>query len=822
MIGDSGLDVRYALRAIRRSPMFAAVAIGTLAVGIAAVTTIFSFVNAVYFRPLPYHDADRIHAIGEQLPRGYGTFTSVHPTSVAELLRPSRVFERVAVYHEGSTRLLVGEEPLQLRVLEVDTSFAPLFQLRPTLGRWFAPDEILGDALVATISDTLWRTQFGADSGVIGRTIEVDAKSYAIVGVMQRQFRFPYQTDIWVPLPKPVRSLESEDNDVGVLAKLRPGISVAAAQADLNVIAARVEATDPRRLKGLRLSLRDEMLDRRARQFMPVPSLFLGAAFLVLLVACSNVANLFLARASERRREIAIRGALGAGRWRLIRQLLTESAVVGVIAGAIGTLLSVWFVRICLSLLPTRGFPSWLSFELDTRILAFSIATAFFVALAVGVTPATEGTRFDLVRSLKMGGDASSGGMSRSRRRGLVLQLTFAVVLFVGAALLVRSYNRILNVDLGYPADRIVTVMPGFDQTRYPERESHMRFIEELMPRAEALPGARIVAARGHYGEPRAPKQVGRPDRRSAGPAVPPDRRVFVDGDTTLSRSRAVRPRLFVVTERYFNALDLGIQEGRALSTDDVFGSVPVVVVSRRFAQQLLPQTRALGRTIQIGSSGIPYTVVGVVDDVNDIMGGAAGVSASPRPDAYFSARQARAFQYTLHIRTDGDVPTMFRAATALVRAADPTLYVFRQQTMASQVDESLLVTRVFGALIGGFAITALLLAVIGVYGLVAYGVAQRRREIGIRIALGGTSARIVSMFMRDGLRFTLLGVGLGLLAAAGATRLLGRFLFDVTHLDPLAYAAAAVLFALVSLIGCYVPARRASRVDPLVALRAD
>ena len=831
MLDHLAADVRYALRKLRRAPGFSTIAILTLAAGIAAVSTIFSFANGVYFRPLPYNDAERLVAIDEQGLRNYITFSVVSPPSVIELLRPSRAFERVAVYKDGQSRLLFGTEPQSILVLRVDTSFVQLFQLRPQLGRLLSPDDIIGDASVTAISDALWRTRFGADSSVLGKVLTMFDRPYTVVGVMPPTFRFPYQTDVWLPLPKQVLVAGAEDSEVSVIAKLRNGVSRSAARAELTVVTSRVRSTDQARLRRLRLVLRDEVLDRRGYLLLPVPSLFFGAAFLVLVVACSNVANLFLARAVERRAEMAVRGALGAGRSRLIGQLLTEGSVLGILAVLVGTVLAVWCVKVFLSLIPTQGFPSWISFELDGRVLAFSIGVALIVTLLVGLTPATEGTRFDLVRALKVGGDSGSANaaIGRSARRGLVLQLAVAVVLFVGAALLVRSYSRLQTVDLGFPAGRIAKVSMYFDRTHYPTREPEMRLAEGVLPQVAALPAAKIVALRGYYAGERVSSPLRAASRTDPAKAAPPPRddyRLFADGDTSSVRAfGATRfyPRLLSVSDDYFTMIGQRVLRGRALGADDTFGGASVAVVSESFARTLWQERNPLGHTIQMGARGQAYTVVGLVSDVREVRGGARGMSAYLQADVYFSTRQTTAAQVDILARTDGDIGSLRSAITALARSADPTIIVPpRETTMASSIENNLLVTRVFGSVIAAFALTAVFLALIGVYGLVAYGVSQRTREIGIRIALGGTAEKIVEMVMREGLRFVLVGVAIGLVLSAGATQLLKWFLFGVSPLDPVAYVAAVVIFGAVALLACYLPARRASRVDAMIALRSE
>jgi putative ABC transport system permease protein len=813
-------DARFAVRSFRRTPGFTTVALVTLVVGIAAVTTIFSFMNAVYFRPFPYRDSKRIVAIGEQRRVGLGPFTGISLTAAREVVRTSRSFDRLTVFDEGATTVAGGSEPKQIRTLAIDTSFMPLFGLRAGLGRLLTAEDLVANAQNVVISDVLWRVQYGGDSAVLGRRLDLDGHSYRIIGVMQPDFRFPYQTDAWIPFVE--RADRDVRDDVGLIGHLRPGGTIASARAEMAQLTSQLSSADAKRFGDRKVVVRDEMLDRRGNQFMPLPYVFLGSAVFVLLIACSNVANLFLARAAERRGEIAIRGALGASRWRLMQQVLTESLVLGGIAAVFGALLSVWLMRLALSFIPTQGFPSWVRFGTDGRVLAFVVVVALVVTAVVGLTPAREGTRVDLARTLKVGGDraVAASGVARASRRGLVVQLAFSMALFVGAVLLLRSYLRLARIDYGYPADRIAVVAPLYDPTRYPEFPARTRFIESVSERARHLPGAGVIAFRGSFSGIPDSRLTGKKD--SHGVRQPGMWRPMPDGDTGRAVPIRQAPGMFTVSDNYFALLGLRVLAGRAMDERDAPTAPLATVVSQRLARQLWGDVSPIGHILQLTVNSDRFTVVGIVDDVRDLRGGQNGYSAEPRLYAYFSARQTASAYPEILASARTEPNALRRAIVELVRSADPALVLLRYETMADSMGEARLVTRIFGGLIGAFAMCALLLSLIGIYGVVAYGVSQRAREIGIRMALGGTGATVTRMIVAEGARWVAAGLGIGLGLAFAVTRLMGAFLFRISTSDPVTYVSVAAGFAIAALVACYLPARRVARVDPMIALRAE
>lgn len=812
-LGSLAGDARFAVRSLKRSPWFTGVALTTLVVGIGAVTAIFSFVYSFYWRPLPFKDASRIVAVEERRDDRSCCYSGVSYDVAQNLIRSSRSFERTMLWDNVLGDMVVGDQARQVSTLAVDTSFATMFGVRAQIGRLPSPEEIEAHASVAAISDALWRSAFGGDSAVLGKRLRIGREDLLVVGVLPAGFGFPRRTDALRPLNP------QQGSELGMLGKLRADVSRAQALAEMRAIASNVSGGKAK------IQFAPEMIDRRANQAVPMPSLFIGAAVFLLLIACSNVMNLMLVRAAERRAEMAVRSSLGAGRGRLMRLALAEVVVLGVLSGVLGTVLSVVLVKGALAMLPsTEGFPGWLHFGLDARVLAFTIAVVLGVILAVGMTPAREGTRFDLARALKAGGDGGvvSSSASRSSRRGLAIQLALSIALFVGAALFVESYRRISRIDFGYPARQIVGTTLFFDENRYPDVVSRLRVAMQLADQVQEDPSAARAAVRG--GATNALTGVGsllpvskRPDLFGN------DLRVIPDGDTTRAVSELKLPprlRAFAVSDSYFDVIGVKALHGRLFEPTDVPGSPLVMVVSQRLADVFWPGQNPIGHTLQRGAKSQAFTIVGVVSSVRDMQGTRQGYVAEPRSDAYYSARQVDAWYPEVIVRARSSTTILSSAMTRLVREADRQL-ASRSRTLGG-AEEAQLVSKVFGGAIAIFAIAGLLLSVVGLYGVVAYGVGQRRREIGVRMALGASARDIIQLIVSQSLRFAGTGIVAGLLLAAGIAQMLRMFLFEVNPVDARSYGAAVLIFSAVTLIACYLPARVAARINPVAALKSD
>jgi predicted permease len=814
-------DLRFALRSLKRAPAYAAIALITLSVGIGSVTAIISAVYGWSLRPLPYKNAERMIVIEERRPTGGYYSRAVSLDAARQILSGSRSFERVTIFERNYVR--PSDDPnTGWETLHIDSAFVPIFGLQPQRGRVMTSDEIRDQAPVAMISDQLWHTTFGGDSTVVGRTVRMNDELVTVVGILPPGFRYPMRTDVW----RPTRQVDSADQRVTLLALMKPGVTKAGVATEMAVISQRLVQLDRQLFASVNLAIVDIVERQVNGPIISLMALFVGASIFVLLIACSNVANLLLVRAAERRGEMAVRSSLGAGRARLITQALLEAVVLSTVAGLIGTVLSRGIVKVALSMIPTVGLPSWMSFDIDGRILLVTIGIVALVTLAVGLVPAREATRFDLVRALKAGGDGGivNSGVVRSARRTIVLQLALSVALFVGGALLVQTYRRLQTVDVGYPADKIILLNAFFAAEQYPGDTARLRFVEEITNRLRAAAGVQSAAVRGIANRQTLSRSGGAiTTARGRQAQAQADLRLFIDNDTARDRRPDIerQSRYFAVGDDYFRTLGLRIQRGRGLTVDDRPGSQIVAVVSRRYADVIWGSENPIGRFMQFGMNGSRIVVVGVVDDVRDLLSGVRGVTADPRADVYFSSRQVPAFQIAALARGTSDIAGLQRAAQTIARRVDPDVST-RVVTMEDNVDTQRMVTRWFGSLIGGFAVCGLLLSIIGIYGVVAYGITQRTRELGIRIALGGTSQDVLRLVMNGALKFVGIGLVIGLGLALATTRLLRIVLFGVSPTDPMTFGAACVLFGGVALLACYVPARRVTKIDPLKALRTE
>jgi predicted permease len=819
LVADTGI----AARRLRRSPWYTLVLLTTLVVGIASVTAIFSFIYSIYWRPLPFANADRLVAVEEMRRDRPCCYREVTTAVGHEIASHVRAFDRVGFWRSTGADMIVGDDARQISVLLADSSIQQLLGTRPEVGRLLTREEIVADAPVALIHDRIWRAAFGADTAVLGRRIDVNGDLLRIVGVLPPDFAYPWQTDVVRPLS--ARELAPRPDDpstVGVLAHLRAGASRAAAAAELNALAAHLPPGVAPRVGKTQLALSPEMLDRHSNRF-PLPSFFIGASIFLLLIACSNVTNLVLVRAAERSGEMAVRSSLGASRSRLVQLALTEVVLLTVVAGLLGSAASVAIMKITLRLLPTQGFPYWLRFGLDFRLLGFVLAIVALVTLVVGLAPAREGTRFDLARALNIGGDGGviRADVTRAARRGLVGQLALSKTLFIAAALFARSYRNATRVDVGYPADHLLDMTLFFNSTRHADIPSRARIASDFAQALETRPGFAGATIRGFAST----NLVGAAPKDDAQPSTPVvrDDRLVPDGDSTRAvRQYRVYPsvREFAVGDDYFNVLRLRLQSGRAFDASDAPGQALAVVVSERLAGLLWPKQHAVGRSLRRGIHGETYTVVGVVQDVRDLQGGSRGVNAQPRADAYYSARQVQAPNIDVIAYSNQPLDVAYAAAKPALRSIDPHL-VSRPVSIAN-VDEAKLLATVFGTIVGLFSGAGIVLSVMGLYGVVANGVHRRRREIGVRIALGATADVIVRMLVGQSLRFVATGLGAGLLLSLGVARVAAIVLFDVRAVDAGAYALACLVFGAVALIGCWLPARRAAKINPVAALKSD
>ena len=805
-LGRFGQDVRFAGRLLRRSPGFAAVAVATLALGIGATTAVLSFVDAILLRPLPYAAPARLVVL---LHRGENP---VSPANFLDWKARARSFEAMGAAELWSANLAGATAPEKVWALRMTADLLPMLGVRPALGRFFGEAEI-GDR-VALISDGLWRRRFGSDPAILGRTFPMNGEPYTIVGVMPPGFVFaPFwatQSEIWAPLDLRPRASNRGGSSLRVFARLRPGTAVPAARQEVASITAALEREFPGTNRSVTVTeLRDKVVgDVRASLW-----LLLAAAVFVLLIACANVANMLLARAAGRRREMALRAAIGASRARTVRQLLTESVVLAAFGGAAGALLGAWILRVFLALAPEE-IPRLANVRLNAPVLFAALAAALLTGLAFGLAPALQTSSVALQAVLKEGGAAGTGREGRRLRDFFAaVEIAVALVLLVGAGLMARSLVALRRVDPGFDPRGVVSLEVSVVGTRHAEPERRAVLYRELLERIRGVPGVRSAGAINHlplagdiWGWPFAVE--GRPEPGA--------------GESPVATYRAVMPG-------YFATMRQPILRGRDVSGRDVEGAPRVVVVNEHLAKAHWPGEDPIGKRITLDDPGPErrwLTVVGVVKNA------VRGEWTSPAEDEIYLAflqtkqllegRGPAVAYVTLVARTDGDPAALAPSLRSAVWSVDPTLPVSAVQTMERVVAVANGRARFQTLLLAAFALTAAALAAVGTYGVMSIAVSRRTREIGVRMALGASPAEVLRLVIGQGARVALAGGAVGLAAALVLTRWMAGVLYGVRPTDPLTYAAVAAALVGIALVASWLPARRASRLDPVAALRAE
>ncbi len=815
-------EIGHAVRTLRRARWTTAVALVTLGLGIGAVTAVFSVVNTAFFRPPPYPDGNRIVALSVQTRGSYLAFSEMPPVAVEAVRQGSHTFSRVGTFNERFATLVRREGAVSIAVTEVDSAIAPLLQLHAAHGRIPAGEEIARGAPVAVVSDRLWRSTLNEAPDVVGSTIDVSGATYTVVGVLPRGVRCYERSDVLVPMPP--QSVVAESGRVpAAIGKLAPGVKLEQARREMRLVSHRLAAEYPAEFGASTVVVRNGMFEVRRAAVTRFALLFVAAALCVMLVAWSNVANLLVARAVTRRPEMALRASLGASRARLVRQNLLESAILSALAGAVGVLVAAWGVGLLVRALPLQHAPSWLRFGVDGRVLAFAIALSMLAVAFVGVAPALEATRVRLAGVLQSGGGAGVLG-DRTTKRGrwvVIAELALGVVLFATALLIARTARALSDVDPGYDADRVMAVRVNFDGPRYDQESARTRFVATLRDAVEGRPGVVLAAMRGDYAAERWAGDGSAQRVDTAGGFFSGLAYARHSGDPSAGAAKGVRSVMQVVSPEYFRAMGIAVVGGRVFSTTDRAGGMPVAVVSQELARQLWGEEKPVGRQLHLGrEDGTLVTVVGVVRDVRRPAFTPSGAKAGPEADLYFPALQAVPQMPELLVRLAGPSAPVARLLLEQARGIDPTQAV----TIRTLADESAQLMSslrlLFELPILIFAVVAFALAVIGVYSVVAYNTAQRTREIGVRLALGGSVARVRWAVMVGGARLVAIGLTLGLGMAVVVAIALRHFLWGTSPLDPFTLAAAAAIFGSVALAACYLPAYRATRLSPSAALR--
>jgi putative ABC transport system permease protein len=797
----SGSELRLAARRLVREPAFTLIVVATLAIGIGAATTIFSVVYGVLLQPLPYRDADRVVTLWQwNQPKGIDEAPS--PANFLDWRDASRTLDLAAAEPFG-VDLTGSGDPIALDTWRVSERFFDVLGVAPALGRVFLPEEHrTGRNYVALLSDRLWRTRFGGDPGIVGRTITLDGKSVVVAGVLPARLDYPADKDIWVPRVFVERDRQARAQTYyQVIGRLKPGVTLAQARDDMRAIGERLALAYPRVNKGVGITV-DPLFDRVTGPVRNLLLLLLAAVGCVLFIASANAANLMLARAAARQQEIAVRRALGAGRLQLLRLMLAESALLTLAAAAVGVLSSYWAVTGIVAFAP-RDVPRIDEVGLNLSVLGFAILAAAATALGCGLAPAFQFWRSDVESSLRTAGRTAAPGGRRFSRVLVAAQTAAAVILLIASGLLVRSFDALLRVDLGYRIDnRAALTLHVWDN--YPTPAARAGFVEEAERRVANLPGVLAVGAASALPLSREGSEMDPPYTIPGQPLPQPG-----DEPTALST---------FVTPGYFAAIGMRIVQGRLLSGQDTEASPPVVVVNETMARRAWPGENPIGKRIRsslsFGGTEV-REVVGVVGDVRQ-----AGLQDRPQPAYYVPHRQVPFGSMTLIVRTSSDparaVPTIQRAIWSL----NPAVSFSGIETLSGLLRDTLAARRFTLALLSAFSIVAIVLASIGLYGVVSFSVSARTSEIGIRLALGAGTESVVGLVMRQGMAIALTGLAAGIAASLLLTRYLRTMLFGVSESDPATYLLLAAAVALLSAVACYVPARRATRVDPLTAIR--
>jgi putative ABC transport system permease protein len=791
---------------LMKHPGFTLIAMLTLALGIGANTAIFSVINGVLLRPLPFVEAERLVRVYATVP---ARSILTYPTSYlnfADWRAQNSVFVSMAAYSSASATFTGGAAPEQLEGVAVAGDFFAVLNAQPAAGRVFsAADEQQGRKNLVVISHGLWQRSFGSDPKIVGRQVTLDATGYTVVGVMPPGFRFPLErnkTDYWVPLdPQDETNRERGANYLSVTARLKPGVTLAQAQAEMTAIASRLEQEyrDRNAGRGINLVPLHDALTGNLRRALFV---LLAAVGFVLLIACTNVANLQLARAASRSRELAIRSALGAGRGRIVRQLLSESLLLAALGGALGLLLAAWGVDLLTAALPD-DIPRAGDLGLDARVLGFTIAITLLTGLAFGCAPAWQASRAELTEALKEGGRGVSGGRSRLRSLLVVTEVAFSLMLLIGAGLLLQSFRRLLAVNPGFNPQGVLTATIALPSGTYGEEARQAAFFQQALSRVAALPG---VAAAGVVD----PMPLGGSMAMNS---------FSIEGRPPLSAGERPATHSRVISAAYLQAIGIPLLRGRALAERDDAAAPRVLLINESFARRFFPNEDPLGQRIRLTiAPNFVAEVVGVVGDVKH-----RSLDREAGPEAYVSYLQVPTPIMSLIVRAAAGEPLQLapsvRQAIAQVDKDQPLADV---KPLAAWLDESVARQRFNLWLLAVFAVVALLLAASGIYGVISYAVTERTHEIGIRVALGAQRQDVLRLVVGQGLALTLAGVGVGVVGALALTRWMTELLFGVTPTDPLTYVGVAALLVSVALLACYLPARRATKVDPMIALRCE
>jgi putative ABC transport system permease protein len=812
-MGTIWQDIRYGVRMLVKHRLTTLVCVVALALGIGANTAMFSVAEAFLLHPVPFDHSDRIVALADSRPEQNVDMNSVAPATYFEWRNQAHSFEQMGAYSWDSINLTGDREPEKVQGFAVSPDFFDLLSVRPKLGRTFlAEEQQPGKDQEIILSFGLWERRYASDPNILGKKLKVDGKPFEIIGVMGRGFDYPKPAEAWVPLSFDVKSRAARDvRSLWVLARLKPDVSIAQAAAEMHTITARQAEAFPDTYKGWNLrvmTIGDFYTGDLTRQYT---FLLLGAVGFVLLIACADVANVQFARVTGRQKELAVRTAMGASRSRIIRQLLTESVLLSLAGAALGLVFAMWWVYLIVNHMPpdvARFIAGWNTISLDMNAFLFTLAVAIASGILSGIAPSWLHSQTNISETLKESGRGGSAGPARHRLRSVlvVAEIALALVLLVGAGLLVKGFRALLSVHENYHPESVLTLTLSLPDEQYAQKPGRAAFHEQVLQRLALIP--RVASAALATSVPYA----------NGGGA---NLNIFtIEGRAPQARGEMNSSIVETISPNYFRLMNIGLRDGRELSNSDSDGTLPVADISRILATRYFPGQNPLGKKIKIGKAdaGSPWmTIVGIVDDVHY-----SWINKQELPTIYRTYRQSPPFYTSLVLRTEGDPLNVIQQVRSQVAAVDPNLPLFDVKPFDKVITDSIVGIAYVAAMMAILGLIAVVLAAVGIYGVMSYSVGERTHEIGVRMAMGATGKDVQRLILGNGLFLTILGMAIGLPLALGLAYGLSSLLFGVKVADPFAFVGLPLLLAAVATVACYLPARRAVRLDPITALRYE
>ena len=800
-------DINYAIRNLWKRPGFTLIAVLTLALGIGANTAIFSAINALLLKPLPFPELDRVVAIWDTLPARGVDHNEVTIANYLDWQAQSQSYEQLALYRWWSANITGIDSPERIQGFLVTANFLDAIGMKPIMGRNFKAEENQpGKDAVAIITHSLWQRRFGGDPNIVNKTITVNSVTRTVVGVMPERFNFPKGSEVYAPIAFTPELMKSRGNhSYYVIGRLKPGVSIDSSQAELTNLTARLEQQYPETNKGWSAAVYPLVADT-VRQYDTALWVMMGAVGFVLLIACANVANLMLARATGRQKEIALRAALGASRWRIVRQLLTESVIVALLGGVLGILVGFWGIDALRAANPgeaAKYAPGWYQLGLNFTVLAFTLGLSLFSGIIFGLAPALQASKPNLNDSLKEGSRQASGRSHGLRSSLVVFEVALSLVLLVGAGLLARSFLSLLRTNAGFNPDNILTMQLVLPGAKYKDDTSRAAFYNDLLQRAKTYPGVESAAFVNYL-------PLGGANSSDA---------YLVEGVPEPAPGEENIGRYRVNTPDYFQAMGIRLSKGRSFTDQDKAGALPVVIVNETLARKHWPSEDPIGKRLRLEGplERSPWMqVVGVIEDVKH------DLNVAVTPEFYLPHAQDPWNAMILVAKTKVDPASLAAGLRQQVWAIDKDQPVFDVRTMEEVRSISIAMYSFSSVMLAIFAGVALLLASVGIYGVMAFAVTQRTQEIGIRMALGARALDVLKMVVTHGMKLALLGIVIGLAGSFALTRFMKGLLFGVEPTDLLTFSLVSLFLLAAALVACYLPARRATKVDPLVALRYE